>query len=100
MKPVSNSSVLIALSSIGQLALLAKRFPDGLLIPSAVYEEVVNTGHNRPGAREVAAAKWITQCPLADARLVSLLQADLDHGEAAAIALAVQENINLILLDE
>ena len=100
MKPVSNSSVLIALSSIGQLALLRQRFPEGILIPPAVYEEVVNTGQNRAGAREVAAAGWIVQHPLADARLFTFLQSDLDHGEAEAIALAVQENISLILLDE
>jgi len=40
LKPVSNSSVLIALSSIGQLALLKQRFPEGILIPPTVYEEV------------------------------------------------------------
>lgn len=100
MKPVSNSSVLIALSSIGQLALLVQRFPAGILIPPAVYEEVVRTGQNRAGAREVAAAAWITRGSLADVRLVSLLQSELDHGEAEAIALAVQAKTNLILLDE
>jgi predicted nucleic acid-binding protein len=32
MKVISNSSVLIALSSIGRLELLRHRFPEGLLI--------------------------------------------------------------------
>lgn len=100
MKPVSNSSVLIALSSIGQLALLRQRFPEGILIPPAVYEEVVSTGQNRAGAREVAAAAWIARHPLADSRLFSFLQSELDHGEAEAIALAIQENTGVVLLDE
>jgi len=90
LKPVSNSSVLIALSSIGSLPLLVQRFPDGILIPPLVYEEVVTTGQGRPGAAAVAAARWITQVPLADARLSGLLRNELDQGEAEAIALAVQ----------
>lgn len=43
MKPVSNSSVLIALSSIRQLELINQRFPDGVMIPQAVWKEVVET---------------------------------------------------------
>ena len=92
--------MLIALSSIGQLGILRQRFPEGILIPPAVYEEVVTTGQNRPGAREVAGAIWIAQCSLTDSRLFAFLQSELDQGEAAAIALAVQENISPILLDE
>ena len=38
---VSNSSVLISLSAIGQLDLLHKEFPEGVLIPRAVRQEVV-----------------------------------------------------------
>ncbi len=54
MRAISNSSVLIALSSIGQLSILMQRFPDGILIPQAVWYEVVETGAERAGAIEVA----------------------------------------------
>jgi len=43
MKAVSNSSVLIALSSIGQLELINQRFLDGVMIPQSVWKEVVET---------------------------------------------------------
>lgn len=51
MTAVSNSSVLIALSSLGQLALVQQRFPSGILIPNAVWREVVEEGGDHPGAR-------------------------------------------------
>ena len=39
MRVVANASVLIALSSSGRLTLLRERFPDGVLIPPAVWRE-------------------------------------------------------------
>jgi predicted nucleic acid-binding protein len=59
LRAVINSSVLIALSTIGQLPLLNQRFPDGLLLPQAVWKEVVVTGAGQPGAQEVASASWL-----------------------------------------
>ncbi len=59
MKAVSDSSVLIGLSSIGLISVLRERFPNGILIPEAVWREVVVEGGERPGAKEVAAARWI-----------------------------------------
>jgi predicted nucleic acid-binding protein len=56
MTAVSNSSVLIALSSIGLLELIHQRFPDGVIIPQAVWREVVETGAGRVGSEQVAKA--------------------------------------------
>lgn len=100
MKVVSNSSVLISLSSIGMLSLLRDMFPDGILIPKAVWKEVVDEGGERPGSREVVSAKWITIQDINDKGLVSLLRADLDEGEAQAITLAHEVSAEVILLDE
>ena len=50
MKVVSNSSILIGLSAIGRLELLHRRFPEGVIVPDAVWQEVVETGHGRTGA--------------------------------------------------
>lgn len=100
MKVVANSSVLIALSVIGQLDLLSTRFPNGLLVPQAVWSEVVGTGEDRPGSREVASAAWITVCEVEDSDLVSVLRIDLDEGEAEAIALGLEQRAKLMLLDE
>ncbi|MFN3929969.1 MAG: DUF3368 domain-containing protein, partial [Thermoflexus sp.] len=100
MKAVANSSVLIALSTIGQLALLPRRFSAGVLVPRAVWREVVETGKGQPGSAEIASAAWLIVREVQDTSLVSLLRAELDEGEAEAIALARQEQVSVILLDE
>lgn len=97
---MSNSSVLIALSTIGKLSLLNQRFPDGLIVPQAVWREVVETGRNRPGTQEVASVSWVTVCEVTNKPLVSLLRLKLDEGEAEAIALSYEQPAEPILLDE
>lgn len=100
MRAISNSSVLIALSTIGQLSLLNQRFPDGVLLPQAVWREVVETGAGQPGAPEVASASWLSIRAVTDTALVSLLKMELDEGEAEAIALFREEPVEALLLDE
>jgi len=100
MKAVANSSVLIALSSIGQLSLLKRRFPGGVSIPEAVWREVVESGGGRPGAKEVGAADWLQRCKVQDQDYVKLLCTELDIGEAEAIVLTRQERADVVLLDE
>lgn len=101
MRAISNSSVLIALSSIGQLSVLMQRFPDGILIPQAVWYEVVETGAGQTGATEVAAGSnvWLTVQEVKNKALISLLQQDLDQGKAEAIALSLEQSSEA-LLDE
>lgn len=100
MKAVANSSVLIALSGISQFSLLKQRFAEGILIPNAVWHEVVETGGSRPGVMEIQAAAWIRRRTVKDQDYVRLLCAELDAGEAEAIALARQEQADVVLLDE
>jgi hypothetical protein len=97
---IANSSVLIGLSSIGQLNLLKHRFPNGVIIPQAVWQEVVITGSGRPGAVEVANADWLTRKVVQNQTLVVMLQATLDKGEAEVIALTQELKADLTLLDE
>lgn len=100
MKAVSNSSVLIALSSIAQLELINQRFPDGVIIPQAVWKEVVETGRGRIGAESVELASFLTIYPVTNTSLVSLLRLELDEGESEAIALFLEQPNQAILLDE
>lgn len=100
MKVVSNSSILIALSRIGQLNLLSQRFEEGILIPQAVWHEVVETGAGRSGANEVKLANWLTVHRITNSPLLALLSTELDKGESEAIALAIEEQADIILLDE
>lgn len=100
MKAVANASVLIALSAIKQLGLLSDQFKDGVLIPRAVWREVVETGKGQPGSEEVASASWVMVREVKDKSFVSLLRAELDEGEAEAITLAREEHVPLVLLGE
>lgn len=100
MKAVANSSVLIALSTIQQLECVAHRFPQGILIPPAVWNEVVEAGKEQPGAAEVASASWITVLKVENEDFVSLLKMELDKGEAEAIALCREQQADVVLLDE
>ena len=80
--------------------MLSQRFPDGVLLPQAVWQEVVGTGAGQPGAQEVASTSWLTVRKVANESLVSLLRMELDAGEAEAIALFSEEPVEAILLDE
>ncbi len=101
-KAVSNSSPLIHLAAIDRLSLLQDSF-DEVIIPHAVWREVVEEGRGRPGASEVCEAVtlgWMKIVTPTDDALVRLLRRDLDDGEAEAIALAVEQAPVVILLDE
>jgi len=97
---ISDSSVLIGLSSIDQLHLLKELLHDEIFIPGAVWHEVVETGAGRPGAKCIESAGWITVRQVIETDLLCLLKNDLDSGEAEAIALAKEIHAELILLDE
>ncbi len=100
MKAVSDSSVLIGLSSIGRLSILKSRFTHGVLVPDAVWREVVESGGDRPGGQEVREAEWVQCKSVRDQDYIKLLSRELDAGEAEAIVLARQEQADVVLLDE
>ncbi|MCA9918665.1 MAG: DUF3368 domain-containing protein [Anaerolineales bacterium] len=96
---VSNTSPLTNLAAIGQFALLHDLYGT-IQIAQEVWEELNAFGHSWPGSREVANASWITQTQVKNQELILALRRDLDRGEAATIALAVELKANLVLLDE
>jgi len=89
MTIVSNASPLIALVRIGQLDLLRQLYSE-IIIPEAVWHEVVVEGADQPGAEVVSSASWIVRRTVTNRALVHGLQQELDAGEAEAIALAVE----------
>jgi predicted nucleic acid-binding protein len=82
---VSNTSPIINLAAIGKLDLLKKCFGK-LFIPPAVYHEITVKGRGEPGDIEVRTVDWNEK--------------DLDEGEAESIALSIQLEPDLLLLDE
>ena len=96
---VSNTSPIINLAAVGQLDLLRQLYGQ-VVIPQAVYIEIVGMGAGQPGADEVAASDWIRTRQVANRTVVTALQFELDDGEAEAIALAVEARADWLLLDE
>lgn len=95
---VSDSSVIINLAWIGQLHLLQELY-GVVLIPNAVWQEVVIKGVGLPGSLEVRSSKWIQRKDTSNPMLVLSLRRDLDRGESEAIVLAIEEKA-LLLIDE
>ena len=99
MAAVSDSSPLISYAAIGRLDLLHALF-NQILVPPAVWREVVVDSPGRVGAREVERAGWIVQQRLPQQDLPSSIAA-LHPGEAEAIALAssMQPRVRVLLDD-
>jgi uncharacterized protein len=70
-----------------------------LLIPDAVYSEIVVKEGGMPGATDVAQAAWIQKAPVANRSIVEGLPSVLHEGEREAIALARERKAQL-LIDE
>jgi len=101
MPVVSNTSPILNLAIIGELSLLRDQFEE-ILIPGAVLEEL-RVEENLPGSkgvRDAIKAGWIRIETVKQDPLVRAMQRDLDKGEAEAIALAMQVNTRLVLMDE
>lgn len=96
---VSDTSTLINLAWLNRFALLQQLY-GSLLIPSAVWQEAVEKGIGQPGSEEIKSANWIQVVEVQNTPLVTALQQDLDAGEAEAIALAIEQNADLVLMDE
>jgi predicted nucleic acid-binding protein len=96
---ISNASPIINLAIIGRLNLL-KKFWAKIYVPEAVWKEVVIDGEDKDEVVEIKKADWIIVEKVKDHNLTLLLMQNLDKGEAEAIALAIEMNADIILLDE
>ena len=96
---IADSTCLIGLSKIGKLDILQQLFGT-ILIPAAVFHEVVVSGSGRPGAAEVESAGWIQTRDVVDRLAVNALRLSLGTGESEAIVLASEEAADFIVLDD
>jgi predicted nucleic acid-binding protein len=58
VKVIVDATPLIALAVLDRLELLRQMF-DEVIVPTAVYREVVAGGTQRPGAGAIVAADWL-----------------------------------------
>lgn len=96
---VSDASPLISLAVTGHLELL-KDLYQKVLIPDAVYHEITGSDAELPGVAAVQTLEWISVQPVENEMVVRALQGEMDDGEAAAIALAVERQADVVLIDE
>ncbi len=99
---VSDTSPITNLTAIRQLDLL-QRLYNRIMIPVAVYDEMVNVGKPVPGSTEVKTLPWIQTQAVVDRQRVTTIQESqekIDLGEAEAIALALELKADLLLMDE
>jgi len=98
---VSDTSPIINLAFIGHLELIPALF-GRVIIPSAVFHEIVVQGAGLPGSSEIQNANWVEVRPCSDLTLLSAIrnEKDIHLGEAEAICLAIELSADAILLDE
>ena len=94
---IVDTTPLISLSLIRQLHLLQVLYGE-VLIPPAVKAEVL-AGGSRAGAVELRTATYIRTVSLKDPQRATLLS-DLDRGEAEVIALGLEQQADLLIIDE
>lgn len=101
-KVALNSSVIIALSTLGFLDKLKQIFKE-VLIARAVYEENCVKGRGLTGERELLKSLKEGLMTIKDVKnrlLVNALLDPLALGEAETIALAVDERADYVALDD
>jgi uncharacterized protein len=97
---VADSGPIIHLGLLGLLDLLPELF-GRVVVPRAVYHEVVVQGAGEPGSAELESARWAdVQDVNEDTPLHRVLRRELDAGESAVLCLAVQLSAALVLMDE
>ncbi|MFP4436828.1 MAG: DUF3368 domain-containing protein [Chloroflexaceae bacterium] len=96
---VSNTSPIVNLAVIGHLDLLHKLY-NRIIIPTAVYNEIVVVGAGKAGAVEVQAGQWFEVRQVANTLSLQKLRQILDAGEAEAVVLAGEIPADLLLIDE
>jgi len=96
---VSNTSPISNLAAIGQLGLLQQLYSN-VIIPLAVYQEILETGNTDPATLAIQNLNWIQTRSVTNLPLLQTLQMNLDPGEAEAITLAVELNADRLIIDE
>jgi predicted nucleic acid-binding protein len=99
MSAIVNATSLIALAVVNRLDLLSQIFGE-VIVPTAVYQEVVSTEMDRPGAQIIAQAKWLkVMSPQAVPTLEPILLG-LDAGEIDVLLLAREQQPDWVIIDE
>lgn len=96
---VSDTSPLLNLALVDRLSVLSEQF-ESIVVPDAVRTELL-AGEDGVGRLEtLLESDFVSVQPAENRELVRELRSELDAGEAAAIALALERDADLVLVDE
>lgn len=98
---ISDTSVITNLMSIQHLYILPQLYHQ-VIIPEEVYQELVDVEDSLLRITEVLLSSWLEVRRVTNRLVIDNLQhiARLDAGESEAIALALELNADLLLIDE
>ncbi|GAA6168252.1 DUF3368 domain-containing protein [Sessilibacter corallicola] len=96
---VSDTTAITHLAKIGELDILQKLYME-ILIPEAVYTELTQVKKTQPGALLVLNSKWIKVVKIKNRAVVTKLSKHLDLGESEAIALSIELQSDVLIMDE
>ena len=96
---VSDTSPISNLAKVGQLDLMQQIYGK-VIIPKAVYEELLDERAGETVITAVKSAVWLQVELVQNQELVNELRNQINIGEAEAIALAVAVKAEQLLMDE
>lgn len=96
---ISDTTAISTLIQIQQLELLKKIFSK-VSIPKKVFDELLVMSKFGIDISALLKADWLEVTEPSPSSLLTLLNTLLDEGEASAIALAVEFNADLLIIDE
>lgn len=96
---IVNASPLIFLGNAGMLDLLRLVASGRVLVPEAVWGEVVSSNHADRAAKSVADAHWLERIA-SPAMPTSVIEWDLGAGESSVIAAALEQQATRVVIDD
>lgn len=94
---VSDASPIISFARAGMLSLIEEVVGE-LTVPAAAHKEIT-APLDKPGAREVLKASWITAREVENKKMLDELPKDLGRGEKEAIVLSLELGATLLVDD-
>ena len=102
IKVVSNSSPVIGLAKINRLDIIEKLYQE-IIIPGAVFDELITKGRDKEKTADIKRLidrNIVTVQEVTNSELIRALRKDIDYGESEVIALALELQADLVILDE
>ena len=98
---IADTTPIITLMKLNRLDLLEKLF-DTVILPNAVYEELVSNSNYVTEAQMVVECPFLKRREVSDRQSIKILRevVGLDVGESEAIVLAEEKQADLLIIDE